>query len=141
MRSKSSARSLAWIGELSMEERAELAAQVKPRRLALGLTQEQLASQSSVSLRTLVSLENGASVPQAESLKSLAFILGLQPEEEGAEHDDRGIEGWLSGLRALLQGLPPEHQRRVMGEAMRVVANAATEQRKSDRERMIENFG
>ncbi|MCW1249630.1 helix-turn-helix domain-containing protein [Acaricomes phytoseiuli] len=123
-----------------MRGRAELAKQVRPQRQALGLTQEELAAQASISLRSLVSLENGTVVPHAENLKSLAFILGLQPSTDDLDNNDE-IETWLDSLGALVQAMPAERRGKIMSEIMRIAANALAEQAKSDRQRMIDHFG
>jgi DNA-binding XRE family transcriptional regulator len=58
---------------------------LRQRRLAAGLTQQQLAERSGMSLRTLRDLEHGrVQRPQPRSVQRLAAALGLSSEERAA---------------------------------------------------------
>lgn len=56
----------------------EIGAQVRKRRLDLGLTQRDLASRSKVSVSTLSRLESGEALPRFESLDRLSEVLGTR---------------------------------------------------------------
>lgn len=59
----------------------ELAKKVKELRTRKGLSQEILAENSGLSLRTIQRIENGESEPRGDSLKRLALALGITPDE------------------------------------------------------------
>ena len=50
---------------------------LRRRREAAGLTQEELAEQAGLSVRTIRNLESGAGQPQLRSMRSLTAALGL----------------------------------------------------------------
>ncbi|WP_094191685.1 helix-turn-helix domain-containing protein [Streptomyces katrae] len=87
-------------------------AHLRGRRSAAGLTQEELAERSGLSVRAIRDLEHGrVARPRRETLRLLATALGL-PEEEGEEL-----------LRRARQALPPARPGPV--EAESPVASAA----------------
>ena len=51
---------------------------IKERRLLLGLTQQDLADYSGLSLRIVKSIENGKGNPSIGTLKKITEILGLE---------------------------------------------------------------
>jgi putative transcriptional regulator len=53
---------------------------VKDRRLALGLTQEQLAERAGVSRQTIISIEGGRYDPSLSLAMKLATLLGERVE-------------------------------------------------------------
>lgn len=59
----------------------QLAIRVKGLRTQKGMSQEYLAEESGLSLRTIQRIENGQSNPTAESLKRLANALNVNPDE------------------------------------------------------------
>jgi transcriptional regulator with XRE-family HTH domain len=76
-----------------MDEARAAAAWVKTQRLAAGMTQEELAGRSGLSVRAISNLERGRTTrPHPRSLEVLAAALGL-PAAEGAE--------WSARLRAV----------------------------------------
>jgi putative transcriptional regulator len=56
----------------------EIAHHIKERRKALGISQEDLASLSGVSLRTLKTIESGKSNPTLQTLFDLVNVLGME---------------------------------------------------------------
>lgn len=52
--------------------------QIKERRKALKVTQQELADLAGVSINTVVSLERGVGNSRAETLLSVCDVLGLQ---------------------------------------------------------------
>ena len=53
---------------------------LKAFRKRKGLTQEELAENSGLSLRTVQRIENGKVLPRGDSLKSLAIALPISPD-------------------------------------------------------------
>ena len=75
-----------------MDEARAAAAWLKSQRLAAGMTQEELADRSGLSVRAISNLERGRTArPHLRSLEVLAAALGL-PESEGT--------AWAARLRA-----------------------------------------
>ena len=58
-----------------------LAQRVKELRKRKALSQDDLAKNSGLSLRTVQRVENGDTIPTAETLKRLAFVLDVAPNE------------------------------------------------------------
>ncbi|MTI32752.1 helix-turn-helix domain-containing protein [Xanthovirga aplysinae] len=61
-------------------DKFDLSKRVKDLRNKKGITQEQLAEDSGLSLRTIQRLENGETVPRGDTLKRLAVSLQVSPE-------------------------------------------------------------
>jgi transcriptional regulator with XRE-family HTH domain len=59
----------------------DLSHRVKELRSRKGLSQEQLAETSSLSLRTIQRIENGETVPRGDTLTRLAVSLKVSPDE------------------------------------------------------------
>ncbi|SHI35003.1 Uncharacterized conserved protein, Tic20 family [Tangfeifania diversioriginum] len=59
----------------------ELAKKVKELRTRKGMSQEMLAENAGLSLRTIQRIENGETEPRGDSLKRLASALGITPDE------------------------------------------------------------
>lgn len=51
---------------------------IKARRTVLGISQEDLAEMSGVSIATIKTIETGKANPSLRTLESLAVILGLE---------------------------------------------------------------
>jgi transcriptional regulator with XRE-family HTH domain len=62
-------------------DKSQLATRVKGLRTQKGMSQEFLAEESGLSLRTIQRIENGESNPTGESLKRLANALNVNPDE------------------------------------------------------------
>ncbi len=60
-----------------------MGAALRTRRLAIGLTQQQLATRAAVSLRTLREIEHGRVRPRDGSLRRLAAVLGMPDAPTG----------------------------------------------------------
>lgn len=56
----------------------DLGAQIKARRQALKVTQQEVADLADVSINTIVAVERGTGNPQIENLLSICHVLGLQ---------------------------------------------------------------
>tara|TARA_A100000171_G_scaffold16255_1_gene14678 strand:+ start:275 stop:487 length:213 start_codon:yes stop_codon:yes gene_type:complete len=56
----------------------EIAEHIKERRKAIGISQEDLASLSSVSLRTLKAIESNKGNPTLQTLYDLTNVLGME---------------------------------------------------------------
>lgn len=59
----------------------ELAKRIKSLRNRKGFSQEELAEQSGLSLRTIQRIENGETEPRGDSLKRLAEVFNVTPDE------------------------------------------------------------
>jgi len=62
-------------------DKDQLGTRVKRLRVQKGMSQEFLAEESGLSLRTIQRIENGESNPTGESLKRLAHVLSVNPDE------------------------------------------------------------
>ncbi|MEQ9404698.1 MAG: helix-turn-helix transcriptional regulator [Cyclobacteriaceae bacterium] len=58
-----------------------LAERIKQHRKINGFSQEQLAQNSGLNLRTIQRIENGETVPRGDSLRRLAQALHTSPDE------------------------------------------------------------
>ncbi|HVW98192.1 MAG TPA: helix-turn-helix domain-containing protein [Mucilaginibacter sp.] len=76
----------------------DLAKKIKEIRNRKGLSQEQLADKSGLSLRTIQRIENGESVPRGDTLRRLAEALQVSPDEflDWAIAEDKNILTMLS---------------------------------------------
>lgn len=62
-------------------EASEISKRIKEYRNKTGLSQNQLADESGLNLRTIQRVENGETVPRGDSLRRLAIALGTSPDE------------------------------------------------------------
>lgn len=71
---------------------ASLASKIKTLRKRKAFSQEQLAENSSLSLRTIQRVENGETIPHGDSLRKLTQALGVNPDDilEWAPMEDKG---------------------------------------------------
>lgn len=58
-----------------------LASRIKDLRNRNGFSQEELAEKTGLSLRTIQRIENGETEPRGDSLKRIAIIYGVSPDE------------------------------------------------------------
>src|SRR5690349_2277596 len=65
---------------------------VKSLRAGLGLSQDELAQQTGLSLRTIQRIENGETVPRGDSLRRLHQALGVTVEELLADKTGKMLE-------------------------------------------------
>ena len=75
-----------------------LATKIKDLRNRNGFSQEQLAEESKLSLRTIQRIEHGESVPRGDTLVRLAHALGVSPYDllDWSKIDDKGYLGILN---------------------------------------------
>ncbi len=75
----------------------ELAQRIKALRNRKGYSQEELAEQTGLSLRTIQRIENGETEPRGDSLKRLAAAFDVSPDEiiDWTIQEDKGF---LTGL-------------------------------------------
>lgn len=71
----------------------ELANRIKNLRIRKGISQEQLAEFSGLSLRTVQRIENGETEPRGDSLKRLAKAFEVSPDEilDWDVYEDKGL--------------------------------------------------
>ena len=90
-----------------MEERGDLANQVKTVRRKAGLTQQELADEVGVSRQTIGNLESGATIPQHKTLVAILDRLGIEPR--AAEFSDKTTR-WLAVVGGIMDSLPEERR-------------------------------
>ncbi len=73
-------------------DKENLGAKIKSLRKRKGFSQEQLADDATLSLRTIQRIENGETIPHGDSLRKLTQALGVNPDDilEWAPSDDKG---------------------------------------------------
>ena len=71
----------------------ELAQRIKVLRNRKGLSQEELAEKTGLSLRTIQRIENGETEPRGDSLKRLAAAFDVSPDEiaDWTIQEDKGF--------------------------------------------------
>lgn len=79
-------------------ENSELQKRVKDLRIKHGLSQEDLAEKTGLSLRTIQRIENGESVPRGDSLKRLSIALKSTPDDliDWQIYEDKNVVTVLS---------------------------------------------
>src|ERR1700682_95600 len=71
----------------SLDKRGQFATLLRAHRLALGVSQEELAERAGVSRRGIADLERGARrLPHPSTIRQLADALDLSPEERATLH-------------------------------------------------------
>jgi uncharacterized Tic20 family protein len=87
-------------------EKGILGKRVKELRLSNGYSQEYLADESKLNLRTIQRIEGGTTVPRGDTLSRLAFALKISPDEllDWSKQEDKGqlLLLNLSGLSIIL---------------------------------------
>jgi transcriptional regulator with XRE-family HTH domain len=77
---------------------SDLAKKVRELRIRKGFSQDELAENSQLSLRTIQRIENGETEPRGDTLKRLANALNVNPEEliSWSEQEDQGYLAFLN---------------------------------------------
>lgn len=87
-------------------EKGILGKRVKELRLSNGYSQEYLADESNLNLRTIQRIESGTTVPRGDTLSRLASALKISPDEllDWSKQEDKGqlLLLNLSGLSIIL---------------------------------------
>lgn len=104
---------------MSMNERAQLAALIRERRDALGLTQGQLADRAGTTRQTISNVETAATVPQQAILLRITEVLGISPQSNSLDAD---VEAWVGVIGGMLQALPSASRNRAGQAAVNAVA-------------------
>lgn len=91
----------------SWDERVRYAREIKPARLALRMTQRQLAEAAGVSLKTIGNLESGSAAPQEDVLRRIFSVLGIKTD---ADEQDPDITAWMEMFGRLLAQVPEERR-------------------------------
>lgn len=73
-------------------DKENLASKIKALRKRRGFSQEQLAEESALSLRTVQRIEKGETVPHGDSLRKITQALNVNPDDilEWAPTEDKG---------------------------------------------------
>jgi uncharacterized Tic20 family protein len=76
----------------------DLSKKIKELRTKKGFSQEELANETGLSLRTIQRIEGGETEPRGDTLKRLAHALDVTPNDlmEWVEHEDRGYLAFLN---------------------------------------------
>jgi transcriptional regulator with XRE-family HTH domain len=89
-----------------MMEKGILGKRVKELRLSNGFSQEYLADESKLNLRTIQRIESGTTLPRGDTLSRLAPVLKISPDEllDWSKQEDKGqlLLINLSGLSLIL---------------------------------------
>jgi transcriptional regulator with XRE-family HTH domain len=114
----------------------DLAARVRDARRARGWTQERLAEESGVKLRSISSFENGHSTPQPANLRKILRVLGLT--DEGGDVLEfptkmprewpRDIEVFRDMLAAYLATVPEDERLTIIHDLTRQIFAAHRQQ-------------
>lgn len=110
--------------EMSREQRAEFARRLTEKFRSLGMTQEQLAEESGLGLRTVSSFARGAGVPNETTLVAIARALGIDPAEARAQWAER-VQIFLDLMGVWLHALPDVEQRLMMLSIAKQIADTA----------------
>lgn len=104
---------------MTANERAQLAALVRERRAALGLTQGELADRAETTRQTVSNIETSATVPQQAILTRIMEVLGISPRGSTLDPD---VESWIGVIGGMLQAFPSEHRAHAGQAAVNAVA-------------------
>lgn len=107
------------LADLSMSERASYASRVKALRQGAELTQADVANLAGVSRATVVGIESGNTVPQAEVLAKVLRVLGLDIDETAFSEQ---TELWLAMMGALIEAIPATRRESAVHAAMRALS-------------------
>ncbi|RZT66787.1 helix-turn-helix transcriptional regulator [Leucobacter luti] len=105
---------------LTSQQRADLAAQVKEVRLRAGLTQQQLADEAGVTRQSIGNIEGGDTTPQAKTLLPVLKALGIAPSP--AEFTPE-TSRWLAIVGGIMDSLPIERRAHAGQAAVTAVTN------------------
>lgn len=108
------------IPRMDEQTRMRYAAKVRPARLLLGLSQADVAESAEVSRNTVINLESGKQIPQAEKLWKVMLAVGVRPEQS----DPEWLDAWLAVLVPQIKKIREEDRGKVLGEVTRVVYDA-----------------
>lgn len=103
------------IADMTMAERAELAKQVERLRREAGMKQAELAEQAGTSRATIINIEGGKRVPQADVLTRIFDALG---QEDGDTEFLPETEVWLSSMGTLIEMIPEQTRPKHVGIAI-----------------------
>jgi transcriptional regulator with XRE-family HTH domain len=103
------------IADMTMAERAELAKQVERLRREAGLRQVELAELAGTSRATIINIEGGKRVPQADVLTRIFDALG---QEDGDTEFSAETEVWLSSMGTLIEMIPEQTRPKHVGIAI-----------------------
>lgn len=107
------------LADLSMNERAAYASRIKALRQGAEMTQAELGKLAEVSRATVVGIEGGNTVPQAEVLARVLRVLGVDIDETAF---DEQTELWLAMMGALIEAIPEPRREPAVHSAMRALS-------------------
>ena len=90
---------------------AALGSRIQQFREARGLTQEELAVQTGISVKHISVLERGVKTPRLETFVTIANVLGVTPYELLADDIESG--NYLKAIAEKVAPLSPEKQEKI----------------------------
>lgn len=108
------------VPRMDEQTRVRYAGKIEAARRALGMTQAQVAEAAGVARNTVLAIESGDKIPQAEKLWRVMLAVGIRPDSP----DPEWLDGWLAVIVPLLKRVPPEDRGRVLGQVTQVVYDA-----------------
>lgn len=108
---------------MTEQERKNYAAQVGAVRKMLGYTQADLAEMAGVSRGTVVNIESGKIVPQADNLWRVMLALDMTVNVDAAAPE--WISEYMQILVPLMRHVPESERSDVMGEVIMLLAQRA----------------
>lgn len=101
------------LSNLTSQERADLAAQVKAVRLQVGLTQQELADEAGVTRQSVGNIESGGTTPQAKTLLPILKALGIAASPATFSSE---TSRWLAIVGGIMDSLPSD-RRAIAGQS------------------------
>jgi transcriptional regulator with XRE-family HTH domain len=102
--------------QLSKEERAELAKQVRPLRLEQDMSQAELAHLAGVTRNTIINIENGGE-PQAQKLLNVLNVLGFETDFSFEPE----TEMTLTIMGAIIENIPKSRRQKHVDRAQKAL--------------------
>ena len=110
--------------EMNREMRAEFARRLIEKFNSLGWTQEKLAEESGVGLRTVSGFARGENVPNGATLGKFARAMGVDPEEQRA-HWAKDVALFADLMGIWLSTLPEAEREQIMRTWAEQIATTA----------------
>ena len=106
--------------DMTAAERGEYAKAVKSLRQDAGLTQGALAELAGISRASVINLESGDTVPQADNLAKILTVLGVELDEPEFLPQ---TELWLTMFGTLIEATPEPAREQSVNKALRVLSS------------------
>lgn len=107
----------ALVPRMDEQTRMRYAAQLKPARIAAGMTQAEVAEAAGIARNTYAATEAGSTIPQAEKLWNAMSIVGILPGSD----EPAWLQEWWRIIGPLARRVPAGRRAQVMGEIVRAL--------------------